>query len=209
MSCEGKDKATISLYQGSRLIDRIESRNPPVSTSCTPIFGSILDSQGQCETLYTVVWNHKQRDSCVIDAVYTKEDVLGPIRGFSTTYAYGDYFAWYLDYGASGNRELLDSLGPNPARCSYEIVSITRQDGQPDNCGSSSPSSFTFEITDSTGVIYSKVVNRCPEVKIGCDDGCPPGYLKCESDDYPGYCCIDCEGVARQLNNIREQLRKL
>lgn len=43
---------------------------------------------------------------------------------------------------------------------------------------------------------------------VACRD-CPPGFCKCESSEYPGYCCIDCKELAGQVNAITQMVRRV
>ena len=42
--------------------------------------------------------------------------------------------------------------------------------------------------------------------KVACGN-CPDGYCECPSQGYPGYCCLDCDAVARQLHSITQKLK--
>lgn len=47
-----------------------------------------------------------------------------------------------------------------------------------------------FKISNSTKTLYSKEYQQCPKFEVACDDDCPPGYMRCQNTNYPGYCCI-------------------
>lgn len=65
----------------------------------------------------------------------------------------------------------------------------------------------TIQIIDSVGRIFSKI-GECPiEYTVSCDDDCPEGFCKCEIAEYPGYCCLDCNSIARSIRDITNDLR--
>ncbi|WP_148220269.1 hypothetical protein [Nostoc punctiforme] len=59
------------------------------------------------------------------------------------------------------------------------------------------------------GEIIYKDVRKAPiTFKVDCiKDSCPDGYLKCESDNYPGYCCISCSELKSTIANITASVR--
>lgn len=63
-----------------------------------------------------------------------------------------------------------------------------------------------ISVRDTTGEIYNKQFGICPTYEVVCGDECPPGYLKCKTTSYPGYCCIPCSDVLRRINNLSAKL---
>lgn len=48
----------------------------------------------------------------------------------------------------------------------------------------------------------------CPVTfNVTCDDECPPGHLKLNSPNYPGYCCIPCSEVVGGIKSITAAVR--
>lgn len=85
---------------------------------------------------------------------------------------------------------------------SASIKTIVRQDGQPDTCGNL----YTLKIFDARGLVYSQTFDKQPEYTIQCGD-CPEGYCKCDSTDYPGYCCLPCKPTAQKISNLAERIK--
>lgn len=43
---------------------------------------------------------------------------------------------------------------------------------------------------------------------VACRD-CPPGQCRCESRNYPGYCCVDCKELAKEVNTITQMVKRV
>lgn len=43
---------------------------------------------------------------------------------------------------------------------------------------------------------------------VACRD-CPPGQCRCESRNYPGYCCISCNELAKEVNSITQMVKRV
>lgn len=79
------------------------------------------------------------------------------------------------------------------------------------------PAGFTFKpwkcqllITDSNNQQVLKrdyEIGQCPNLKVECFEGCPPGTVECKCKSYPGYCCISCSSIAQQISNLKNNLR--
>jgi hypothetical protein len=85
---------------------------------------------------------------------------------------------------------------------SYSIGSIKRADGKPDLCDPPDPDQGKCVITikGANGSIIYKKEDECPiKHKVRCGNQCADGEIRCESNSYPGYCCIDCEDLARAI----------
>lgn len=88
--------------------------------------------------------------------------------------------------------------------CTNGAPSITNAQFNP---ASSQPTGLV--VKDSEGnELFQRNVSECT-FKVNCDDQCPPEHIKCESDHYPGYCCIPCSEVAGELAGITQQLRQI
>lgn len=86
------------------------------------------------------------------------------------------------------------------ARTSYQTTPGTWTFGQ---CGTfGTGNTDTCRILVNGGDLLNDVI-LCPgNYQVSCDDECPPGYCKCPSDKYPGYCCLDCKAVASRINSL-------
>jgi len=59
----------------------------------------------------------------------------------------------------------------------------------------------------NSAVIYRQVLNN-PKTKVICGNNCPQGFLKCCSDNYPGYCCIPCNEIKGDFQQMRNLIRR-
>lgn len=67
---------------------------------------------------------------------------------------------------------------------------------------------WLIAITDKNGAtVFSKTVPSKPSYTVGCGEECPPGFCKCPTDNYPGYCCNDCSATKASIQNILSDLR--
>lgn len=80
----------------------------------------------------------------------------------------------------------------NPAGLYFTLTSLS------ENC--------QFSISDSTGQIYNKRFRTCPNYEVSCGDECPPNHIRCKTTSYPGYCCLPCQPIARQINNLAARI---
>lgn len=54
------------------------------------------------------------------------------------------------------------------------------------------------------------VTGDCPlTYEVACGDSCPPGYCKCECDNYPGYCCLKTDDISYELRMARNDVRRI
>jgi hypothetical protein len=65
----------------------------------------------------------------------------------------------------------------------------------------------TLKIEDNSNGI--KVINipNCNSFTVSCGDDCPEGFCKCEIPEYPGYCCLDCSQIAKNIRDITNDLK--
>jgi hypothetical protein len=64
-----------------------------------------------------------------------------------------------------------------------------------------------IQIVNSSGNSFVKQ-GECPiKYTVACDDGCPEGFCKCSSPEYPGYCCLDCNATANEIRSITQSLK--
>jgi len=72
--------------------------------------------------------------------------------------------------------------------------------GAQGGCGGTCLSTCQIKIFDLNGnQLFQNGGQQC-SYQVSCS-GCPPGYLKCTSTDYPGYCCLPCEEIEKQLQS--------
>lgn len=120
-------------------------RPPPTSPPGNPPF-----TGGQCDAPYTVVYRQFLTDGdgspVYIDSTATYPALLsGPIVGIRRTGSPNnspnpqDRALFHLVYDGGANEVLLFDASVQNANADCTIVSVTRADGQPDNCGSLPP----------------------------------------------------------------------
>lgn len=67
-----------------------------------------------------------------------------------------------------------------------------------------------IEIFDSTDNLLFSDTGKCPvKFTVACEDDCPPGTVRCECIEYPGYCCLPCEPTISEIKSIRNLVKKL
>lgn len=110
---------------------------------------------------------------------------------------------------AGGSGSFFSQPGFAPLRKDYYIfiTSITPLNNQPDNCGNAKKICEMQVINDGR-IIFSDQ-GQCPcEFSIQCGD-CPSGTTRCECSGYPGYCCLPCNEIVREIKAITNQVRSL
>lgn len=55
-------------------------------------------------------------------------------------------------------------------------------------------------VKDKQGIVVFDKTGNCPlNYTVTCDEDCPEGHCKCDTIEYPGYCCLPCSQVAKKL----------
>jgi hypothetical protein len=89
----------------------------------------------------------------------------------------------------------------NPRRVTYKAVDTNVTIDTNSHCTTSDIGTCSIRVLQSGSVVFSDS-GKCPvEYNVGCN-GCPPGFCKCHSDSYPGYCCLDCEAIGARIDHI-------
>lgn len=144
--------------------------------------------------------------------------VIGPVNGLGAKYvrtedryscpnysAYVGKVNLYLSYLSAGQNskntseqiyEVIQFYEPHTVNDVAKIVSITRTDGQPDNCGN-----CIFTITKNGSIVYQKTTPQCPTVNVVCDEQCPPGTCQCDCGSM--VCCYDTT-TGKAVKNFRK-----
>ncbi len=89
-----------------------------------------------------------------------------------------------------------------------DIISISYEFRQP-NC--------QLKVTNEKNqTVFTQTVDRvgvsvmCPiEYTYLCDSDCPKGFLKCESSNYPGYCCLPCSSTKAEIEGIKNIVKSV
>jgi len=204
--CSGSKKATVkATYPDGEVA--ITSYNPPldytiqqtdpqpgqcyadyrINPTTVRAWRSTYGSQcGQIQTPPSMIINNAKILSIgVFDGKWGVE--IESVTGVSIRTNWGNN---YRIYHYDGCRRARFSTGYTYA--SSLTVEIIRTDGLPDDCGESE---CVFEITDSTGVIYTRTESECPiNVTVECAEECPPN-THCECVHGGVKCCFDDNGM--------------
>lgn len=185
-------------YPGSDWDNVITGPNPIPSTR---IEAAGL-TQGQCDAIaYRVTYRQRLVD-CLTGQVYINDlvtvpfTVLGRIQGIVRTgdpdCTTGNGNANFALVDRSGQRSTsLWNANTFRSRATATIETITRLDGQPDNCAPSN-TRCVFEVRDDRGLIFTRTAAQCPEYRVECGDRCPPGYCECRNPYTGQICCCPC-----------------
>jgi hypothetical protein len=75
------------------------------------------------------------------------------------------------------------------------------------DCDSCLITGCQITVTSEGGAVYkSKKGTKC-SFEIACDENCPPHHVRCETNSYPGYCCMPCESTANKINNLANKIK--
>jgi hypothetical protein len=108
----------------------------------------------------------------------------------------------YIQYWSCGNNDWDNRQANGTYPVAYDIPNIERIDYSR-GCPPPYPPEKCYLRVLSGGKQIFKDWGDCPvEFDVVCGDKCPPGHCKCPSPNYPGYCCLPCAQVARELASI-------
>jgi hypothetical protein len=115
----------------------------------------------------------------------------------------GTAYVWVKD--AEGR---FAQSGTTQKSASISIVSgLEIPEGQ---CTECTGNSCSIVFKDLAGNTLYREVGECPiKWNYSCDNECPDGFLKCECDEYPGYCCLPCGSVEAGITSIKTQIESL
>ncbi|MFB2770365.1 hypothetical protein ACE1AT_13900 [Pelatocladus sp. BLCC-F211] len=83
--------------------------------------------------------------------------------------------------------KLVKILVPNPDKPPEDICRLT--------------------VKNALGNTIFTASGKCPiTYRVVCAN-CPDGYQECQTDKYPGYCCIPCKETASKINNLVPKTR--
>jgi|GEM_PF-4718511 len=193
--CQNKSKAVVTAYFPDGTL-KIVSTHPPVEISLQQ-----YPSENFTHDMRSAIGEHFSKN--VQDIVSTggswspglnKEYISCPTTTTIPVHSvYPDVSAQPLIISGnqvSGNFD--SNYSDNLGTCSYQVSF------KPD-----------FVVTDITGEIFRKSIDTIPRCTVECEDNCPEGYLKCHSDDYPGYCCIPCEITKNRIEGLIASVKGL
>jgi hypothetical protein len=76
----------------------------------------------------------------------------------------------------------------------------------------SNQSGYTIKISDTIGnqlKTDSRLIDSPPRYEVACGQECPDGYMKCPSNQYPGYCCVKCAEIKQGIISAKEAVRRV
>lgn len=190
--CEGAKKATIEVFNGDGIKDvQIISDKPPVEYEIKPL-----------SPCWEYGGNGLNDDCTAADAVYTSQH-----RGKKPSFQGGTVPQGQPFGGCSYSFVILNgkSRYPDLSGGGASGTTFVRAAQFDDSCDNSlTEAGFKVTIKDSSGEIFNKFYpgDKPPSVKVACDEQCPPHHIRCESNNYPGYCCIPCAEIAGKVNNL-------
>lgn len=213
MYCDGSRSAVIWFKYPGEDWQSFKSYSPPISYQ-------VISEKGQCDVYYDVKGTFKNKtypawhpSYCDSQQPWLVTNFRGKILGVQPTQdlrywvLYNDknetsllqvttdasiftgkyVFFWDTDEcKQSGNRASISSYGAFDPPLIEEII---RLDDQPDDCGK-----CKFEIFDKNNqIIYSRIEDKCPEIRIECNDKCPDNtHCECICGRYK--CCYGKDG---------------
>jgi len=66
---------------------------------------------------------------------------------------------------------------------------------------------YRLKILKDGATIHQELGKYQPSFNVACDEDCPPGYCKCITTKYPGYCCISCKEIAQKINSLAARIK--
>lgn len=187
------------------------TENVPISVTANQKF-----IPGKCPTYYTVFYSGSFARGILCDggmqaANGSFSHILGVIQEVRWDFSVesGTPVAKIICIDANGtiHSGLSITGGICPDHKQYSLTSITyqREDGLADECA---PENCEIKICSGENIIFS-AEGECPcKFTVDCGD-CPEGYLKCNTPNYPGYCCIPCDEIKDEIKGLIQKIRTL
>lgn len=218
--CANKPPAKVLIQFKDGAKEEVETSSVPIDVSVTKKRGIQPDNDEDsatgncCDIPYVIklsftscVLSHLNPGECS-DEPPTTEDaeptVQGKLVGLQITEFMGVPNAITATRkGCNGVEEKVNLIGLSGRKLlSFSISTIARADGKPDVCNPPDEDEGKCVITVKSsggGTIYKKEAD-CPiKFKVRCGRECADGEIRCESNTYPGYCCIDCGDLSQSL----------
>jgi len=101
----------------------------------------------------------------------------------------------------------IDELNQSHARFVTAVTTIDSQGKVTGSCETCLITGCQIIATSEGGAVYrSKKGTKC-SFEVGCDDKCPPDHVRCETNAYPGFCCVPCKPTAEKINNLASKIK--
>jgi len=217
--CDGKPPAKVLIQFKNGAKEEVETSNVPINVNVRKNQGLPTeegDPEGTngncCDIPYAIKLSYVAcepkddgTDACKPGSTATLEadvNVQGKLLGLEIIKR-GEVTSGVraIRRGCDGKEEKVNLLGLSTGKLvSFTVKTIARADGKPDVCDPPEAADCEIIVTDKDGKkVYSKSA-ECPiKFKVRCGRECADGEIRCESQQYPGYCCHDCEDLARAL----------
>lgn len=194
--CENKSKATISFSLNGRQ-QRIEVEPCPVDVEITQ------ESTATDGVWSTIKYAYTLEGQEYIDVV----SAWGAIEGIRESEGSIQLLCRGRDFPSGPNPspfwEFVTTISTAFIQLNPRIISIIRDDGQLVN------DQQIITIKDINGNILYQKSGKVENLQVGCDEGCPDGYIKCEASVYPGYCCISCSEIKTGIASATAMVRSI
>lgn len=206
--CKQQDqKAIVTLYQDGKPF-KVKVDNPPITITC------LENNKETCAVVDVIITARVyNRDNQTYDIAQATNRCFAPILGVRVSDVKTN-----VQIKCRGNTsyrdtqcDIVDWYGASPSYGGANeptiVVSGAIKSMIPITPASSESKKVGVQISDRNGAIqYSNPNIEC-RWQVQCGDECPDGTEKHLSPNYPGYCCLDCQGIANQIREITNSIR--
>lgn len=206
--CQGKDSAILKYKFKNEREKIVTFRNTPITVLLKSLIQ--LGLQRTEDNIYYHAYGRATLGiSGVIQTIRWKSSgrILGALR--THIFQYGDLFQTEIIFNNDGGkRAKLDRINDDGE------VTSPRISADPNNCvldylvAESGDLRGQIRVSHNNKLIYvDEGVLPC-EFEVSCE-GCPPGFMRCKSTNYPGYYCVPCREIKAELIAARLAVRSL
>lgn len=200
--CQGRRSGRV-WFRGSDSApwESVISRSPQICWECSPTTGGSQNCISY--NIAVTSWTRRAVNNCVEQANGTSNyNAWGPISVYLAEPRNECGGVWDSIAARCRGRGATCGVPQNIIlnrlfRLSRIQVAFSRSDNQPD------PPAIRFQVRDSTRILHETHGSACPQVRITCEDECPPG-----TSEMCG-CCCDCSPLLSEARSIQSALRNL
>lgn len=204
--CTAGQKAVVTILPSKKQI--VVEENTPITVTCTER-NKLPTSTGNFQVNWSYVYN--PQISPFYGSSYFDDGVVGEIRGFRFLYEqfneqYWNYSIQCFCQGTSRSgggyawhniRGTEIFTGPNYV-LSWKIDDIIKFGGNIEK-------ETIIKIANSQGATIHEQSNDC-NYYVTCNGNCPSNYCEIKTAEFPGYCCLDVEGINKDIDYMKLQL---